>query len=100
MMRRLRENLSHQNANYILPFLWMKGEDQPTIRREMAKIAQCGIREVCLESRPHPDFAGPRWWSDLEVVLEEARRLGMRVWILDDRKFPRASRRDGSSSGG
>ena len=88
MMRRLRENLSHQNANYILPFLWMKGEDQPTIRREMAKIAQCGIREVCLESRPHPDFAGPRWWSDLEVVLEEARRLGMRVWILDDRKFP------------
>ena len=88
MIRRLRENLERQNANYILPFMWMKGEDQPTIRREMAMIERCGIREVCLESRPHPDFAGPLWWESLETVIEEARRRDMRVWILDDRRFP------------
>ncbi|MBR3643836.1 MAG: glycoside hydrolase, partial [Parasporobacterium sp.] len=87
-MKKLQENLENRNENHILPFLWMKGEDQETIRREMGKIAECGIREVCLESRPHPDFCGPLWWESLDTVIAEAKRLGMRVWILDDRRFP------------
>lgn len=87
-MKRLKELLSGGGGSYILPFLWMKGEEEAVIREEIEKIAECGIREICAESRPHPDFAGPGWWQSMDVVLEEARRRNMRIWILDDRKFP------------
>ena len=87
-MKRLKELLSGGGGSYILPFLWMKGEEEAVIREEIEKIAECGIREICVESRPHPDFAGPGWWQSMDVVLEEARRRNMRIWILDDRKFP------------
>ena len=55
---------------------------------ELDRIEECGIREVCIESRPHPDFCGPHWWKDIDFIISEARKRGMRVWILDDDKFP------------
>lgn len=54
----------------------------------MEKIYECGIRSVCLESRPHPDFGGPVWWHDFDIVLDEAKNKNMRIWILDDAHFP------------
>lgn len=74
--------------NYILPFFWMKGETPEVIQKEMEKVAECGIGAVCVESRPHPDFCGERWWRDLDIIMEEARRRDMKVWVLDDKKFP------------
>lgn len=74
--------------NYIFPFLWMRGEEESILRREMEKIDQCGIGAVCVEARPHDDFCGPGWWHDMDIVLEEAKARGMKVWILDDKHFP------------
>ena len=74
--------------NHIFPFFWMKGEDNLTIREELDRVEECGIKEICLESRPHPDFCGPGWWDNLDFILMEARKRNMRVWILDDDKFP------------
>lgn len=74
--------------NYILPFLWMRGEKEEVIREELSKICECGIRAVCVEARPHDDFCGPGWWHDMDIVLDEAKKKGMKVWILDDRHFP------------
>ncbi len=74
--------------NYIFPFLWMRGEPEHILRREIEKIAQCGIGAFCVEARPHDDFCGPGWWHDMDIVLDEARRRGMKVWILDDKHFP------------
>lgn len=85
---RLEEVMTGRGGSYILPFLWLKGEKEEIIREELESIASCGIREVCLESRPHPDFMGLRWWSDLEFIIQEARKREMRVWILDDSHFP------------
>jgi len=87
-MKRLDEVLGNNGKNYILPFLWMRGEPHEIIREELDKIAECGIREVCLESRPHPDYCGPHWWEDVDFIISEAKKKGMRVWILDDDKFP------------
>ncbi len=87
-MERLRTVIAGEAGSHILPFLWMKGEDNETIGRELDRIEECGIREVCLESRPHPDFCGPGWWENLDFVCGEARKRGMRLWILDDDKFP------------
>lgn len=72
----------------IFPFLWMRGEDESILRREIAKIAECGIKAVCVEARPHDDFCGPGWWHDMDIVLDEAKKRDMRVWILDDKHFP------------
>ena len=58
------------------------------MRDYMRAIREANIREVCVESRPHPDFAGPDWWRDMDIILEEAEKRGMRVWILDDQHFP------------
>jgi len=87
-VNRLQEALAGQQDNYIFPFLWMHGEEENLLRREIEKIAECGIGALCMESRPHPDFGGPRWWHDVDIVMEEARKRKMRVWLLDDRKFP------------
>ncbi len=87
-MERLRTLLEGKETSHILPFLWMKGEDNGTIAGELDRIEECGIREICLESRPHPDFCGPGWWENLDFICKEAKRRGMRLWILDDDKFP------------
>ena len=74
--------------NHILPFLWQHGEDEETLRRMMGAVHGAGCGAVCVESRPHPDFCGPKWWQDMDVILDEARKRGMKVWILDDSHFP------------
>lgn len=76
------------NNHHLFPFLWMRGEDDAAIREEIEQIYSAGIREFCVESRPHPDFMGENWFSDMELVLEEAEKRSMRVWVLDDRVFP------------
>ena len=30
----------------------------------------------------------PTWWDDMDLVLAEAQKRGMKVWILDDKHFP------------
>lgn len=88
MNQRIREALDEKNGNYILPFLWMKGDEEEAVRWEIRKIRECGITEFCVEARPHPDFCGEGWWHDLDFVLDEAKRNGMKIWILDDARFP------------
>ena len=87
-MNHLNKEFQSHTENYILPFLWLKGENNETIRKELDAIEACGIREICLESRPHPDFCGSGWWKNLDFIFSEAESRGMRVWVLDDRKFP------------
>ena len=88
MTNRLEDVLQSQEDNYILPFMWQRGEDEAIIREEMARIHESGIKAVCVEARPHPDFLGPQWWWDIDIIMEEARRRDMRVWMLDDDHFP------------
>ncbi len=84
----IRDVLAGGNGNYLLPLFWLRGEDETLLRAEVDRVHRAGIGAVCLESRPHPDFCGPLWWRDVDIVMDEARRRGMRVWILDDAHFP------------
>ena len=86
--RTIARLLAGESDNHILPFFWQHGEDEATLRELMAAIDGANCRAVCVESRPHPDFCGPKWWADMDVILDEARRRGMQVWILDDSHFP------------
>ena len=74
--------------NHVLPFLWLKGETRETITEYLEQIAGADIREVCLESRTHPDFCHDGWWSGLRFIIDECKRLGLKIWLLDDAHFP------------
>ena len=88
MSERLKQLIENKGNNYILPFFWMHGEDEDTLRLYVKKIYDCGIRAFCVESRPHPDFVGKKWWQDMDVLIDEAKKLDMKIWILDDSHFP------------
>ena len=88
MNQRLVQVLENHPDPYILPFFWQHGEDAALLREGMQRIRESGIGAVCIESRPHPDFLGEKWWHDLDTILDEAKRLEMKVWVLDDAHFP------------
>ena len=88
MNETIRALLRGESENHILPFFWQHGEDEDTLREYMRVIDEANCRAVCVESRPHPDFCGDKWWQDMDVILDEARKRGMKVWILDDSHFP------------
>lgn len=88
MDTRLSENLNNKQHDYIAPFLWLHGEDDELIIKEIHRIYESNIRSVCLESRTHEDFCRKEWWDDIKLIFDECRKLGMKVWILDDKHFP------------
>ena len=69
METRMCEVLEGRERDHVFPFFWQHGESEPVLREEMDRIRACGIRAVCVEARPHPDFAGPGWWHDLDLSL-------------------------------
>ncbi|MDX9979930.1 MAG: glycosyl transferase family 2 [Lentisphaeria bacterium] len=88
MNQRLRDVLSNQEANYLLPFYWQHGNHYDRIPAQVAAIAASGARAFCVESRPHKDFCGEGWWRDMDLILAEAGKRDMKVWVLDDNHFP------------
>lgn len=88
MNKRLSEVLSGREANYMLPFYWQHGDHYETIPEEVERIYNSGCRALCVESRPHKDFVGETWWRDMDLILAEAKKRNMKVWILDDDHFP------------
>lgn len=88
MNKKISALLRDEIGNYIFPFFWQHGEDETTLRKYMQVIDEANIKGVCVESRPHPDFCGKQWWHDMDIILDEARKRKMKVWILDDSHFP------------
>lgn len=88
MDRNLKEALSASLPSHMLPFFWQHGEDREVLLAELRAIHDDGFAEVCIESRPHPDFMGETWWRDMDLIMDFARKNSMRVWLLDDSHFP------------
>ncbi|MBQ8186847.1 MAG: glycosyl transferase family 2 [Clostridia bacterium] len=88
MYQRLQDVLTGREDNYMLPFYWQHGDHTGTIPEEVQRIYDSGCRALCVESRPHRDFCGEGWWRDMDIILEESEKRGMKVWILDDDHFP------------
>ncbi|GAA3756867.1 hypothetical protein GCM10022240_07120 [Microbacterium kribbense] len=87
-VRRLVDAVSGDVPGAVMPLFWQKGTGTASVRDEMERIRDAGIRAVILEARPHPDFLGDGWWRDVDAVLDVARRRGMKVWFFDDDVFP------------
>lgn len=80
--------LENREDNHILPFLWVHGETHDVYRKMVKAVYDANIRAFCVEARPHREFGKQQWWEDMEVILSEAEKYGMRVWIFDDKHFP------------
>lgn len=87
-MKKVKEVLSGKYSNHIFPLFWQHGEEEQVLRDYMDKIYNSGIKSVCVEARPHPDFLGDKWWMDIDAIIDEAKKRDMKVWILDDSHFP------------
>ncbi|MBE6586375.1 MAG: glycosyl transferase family 2 [Ruminococcaceae bacterium] len=85
---RLSDILLGREDNYLLPFYWQHGTHRDRIPAQIQRIYNSGCRAVCVESRPHPDFCGPDWWADMDIILAECEKRDMKVWVLDDKRFP------------
>lgn len=80
--------LGKEAGNYLYPFFWQHGESHEVLGDYIDRIYQSGMRAVCIEARPHPDFVGEGWWSDVDFILAELKKRDMKMWILDDSHFP------------
>lgn len=87
-MKKILENINQRTKNHIFPFFWQHGEDKETIKLYIEKIQESSIGAICIEARPHPAFLEQKWWDDLDIILEEAKKRNMKIWILDDSHFP------------
>lgn len=87
-MKRIEENLNNQNNHYLYPFFWQHGESKETLKEYIEKMLEQGIYHMCIESRPHPDFLEEGWWETMDFIIEQAKENHMKIWILDDAKFP------------
>ena len=74
--------------NSLYPFFWQHGEDHQVLETYMEKISESGMGGVCIEARPHPEFVKEGWWNDLDCIINKAKELSMKLWILDDSHFP------------
>lgn len=88
MNRPIEKLLDGQWDNHILPFFGSMGKTKQLSGTILGAIQESGCGAVCVESRPHPDFCGPKMWQDMDLILDEAKHRDMKVWILDDSHFP------------
>lgn len=85
---KLNDILKGKTDNYLMPFFWQHGDHTDKLAEQIQTIYDSGCRAFCVESRPHPEFARDGWWRDMDIILAEAKKRGMKVWLLDDDKFP------------
>ncbi len=88
MDARLEDVLQGKEGNYLYPFFWIRDGRTEELPGRIQKVYESGCRAFCVESRTHHDFCGPGWWEDMGVILKEAQKRGMKVWVLDDKHFP------------
>lgn len=88
MDAKIKECLENKKLDYILPFFWQHGEEQSVLLEEMEAIKKSGISSFCVESRTHEQFCEDKWWDDFGFILKKAKEMDMKVWLLDDKRFP------------
>lgn len=87
-MKNLKQILNNEAPSHLYPFFWQKGQSNEVIAEYMDRMYEQGIRNFCVESRPHPEFLEEGWWKTMDMMIQKAQKMGMHMWILDDDKFP------------
>lgn len=92
MSQRMQECLLGQDPNYLYPFLMYREPSElvpeEDIIKEIEAIYRSGCGAFLIETRGHSDWGGARWWKDMGLVLREAKKWGLKVWLTDDVTVP------------
>jgi hypothetical protein len=76
------------------PLFWMHGDDNETAERleeYLEIVTEAGNGCFTAESRPHSDWLGDGWYKDLDICLQKAKKLDLKMWIFDERWWPSQS---------
>lgn len=92
MKQRINDCLLGRDPNYLYPFLILRDINEnlsvEDIIEEINAIKNSGCGGFLVETRGFTDWGREKWWEVLGIVLKEAQRLGMKVWITDDETVP------------
>ena len=71
------------------PLFWMHGtESEQRLRDYVRVVAESGQGSLTIESRPHEGWMLDSWWRDVDIILDECRRRGIKMLIYDDYWLP------------
>lgn len=71
------------------PLFWQHGTEADQHNLDYVHImAEGGNGHFTIESRPHTDWLGAGWYDDCKRILDEAKTLGMKGYIFDERMYP------------
>ena len=71
------------------PLFWLHGdESKERLEQYLEKVAESGNGSFTAESRPHKDWLGEGWYRDLEICLNKAKQLDLKMWIFDEKWWP------------
>ena len=90
----LREEFARPEAARVStgPLFWMHGtETEARLREYVARVQESGQGVLTLESRAHDGWMRAAWWRDVDIVLDECRRRGVKAMIYDDYWWPSQS---------
>jgi len=71
------------------PLFWFHGnESRARLEMYVEKVAEGHNGTFTAESRPHNDWLGPRWFQDLDICLQAAKKHDLTMWIFDEKWWP------------
>ncbi len=83
-------NFKEPPAEYSMTFYW--GWDGPiteeVINRDLDTFKAKGVRAVTLEPGYDMEYLTTGWFEMVKVAVEQARIREMRVWLVDEGKYP------------
>ena len=71
------------------PLFWLHGtETEARLREYVGRVAESGQGILTIESRPHKDWMHAGWWRDVDIVLDECKKRGLKMMVFDDYWWP------------
>ena len=71
------------------PLFWLHGDETEARLREMVgRVDESGQGILTIESRPHIDWMRAGWWRDVDIVLDECKKRGLKMMVFDDYWWP------------
>jgi hypothetical protein len=88
----LRNGFLNPSAAYgpNLVWGWNGPMDENVIKRDLGTIASFGFSAVIIEAgyRMKDPYLSEGWFQTVSTAVQEAKERGMRVWLIDEGKYP------------
>ncbi len=75
----------------LCPFwFWNDLIEPDEIERQLTMMAGAGVRQAIIHARNGlaTDYLSERWFSDIRFAMTVAARLGMKLWLYDEKDWP------------